>query len=66
VPVFDLAFVEFVAVLVMFPFVSANEAMYKKKPTAPPPQTRTSIARIPNTQSQVLEDFFFGCMEYTG
>jgi hypothetical protein len=60
-----LVLVEFVDVRAMFPLVSANDATHTKKPTTPPPQTRTRIASIESTQTQVL-DFFLGCIEYAG
>jgi hypothetical protein len=66
VTVFVFAFVEFAVDLAMFAFVSASDATYKKKPTSPPPQTRTRIASIPSTQTQVFEDFFGVDVERTG
>ena len=59
-------FVELAVFRAVVGVVSTIEAKYKKNPTRPPPQTRMRIANIPRTHTHVLEDFFFGCMGWTG
>ena len=60
--VFDVFVHLFDAMLALF----ATEAMYMKKPTKPPPQTRARSAKIPMTHIHAFDDLGFGCIVYAG